>query len=144
MKCQPRVRALPIVVPAEEGLAVRACCLVESNRWGTSGRYFSILNWDSLNGLSSEMCGRLCDWVTPRSASRNATGLEVIVSLSAWIVVFGTALPNPHVDAQSVDMIPQHVQSGDECVDGVVVPDPTLGDQTQNPRDPIVRGYVSL
>ena len=51
---------------------------IEPNRVGKSGRYFSVLNCASLKGLSSETCGRLWDWVMPRSASRNATGLEVI------------------------------------------------------------------
>ncbi len=43
-----------------------------------SGRYFIVLKWASLNGLSLEKCGRECDWVTPRSVSRSATGLEVL------------------------------------------------------------------
>ena len=43
-----------------------------------SGRYFSVLNCDSGNGLPLETCGREWDWVMPRPASRNATGLEVI------------------------------------------------------------------
>lgn len=51
---------------------------IEENRLGRSGRYFSVLNWASPHGLSSETCGRLCDWVMPRSASRDAAGLEVI------------------------------------------------------------------
>ena len=45
-------------------------------RSGKSGRYFSVLNCASENGLSFEVYGRLCVLVTPRSASRNATGLE--------------------------------------------------------------------
>jgi hypothetical protein len=36
------------------------------------------LNCASKNGLTSDKCGREWDWVTPRSASRNATGFEVI------------------------------------------------------------------
>src|SRR5271165_3898149 len=65
----------------------RRAASMESKWPGKSGRYFRVLNWDSLNGLSSDTCGRLCDWVTPRSASRNATGLEVIEEpRSAWMV----------------------------------------------------------
>ena len=37
-----------------------------------------VLNCASENGLSFDTCGRLWDWVMPRSASRNATGREVI------------------------------------------------------------------
>src|SRR4051812_8423334 len=57
---------------------MRRAASIESNRSGKPGRYFRILNWASLERSSSETWGRLCDWVTPRSASRNATGLEVI------------------------------------------------------------------
>ncbi len=45
------------------------------------------MNWASENGLSLDTCGREWDWVTPRSASRNATGFEVIDEpRSAWTV----------------------------------------------------------
>src|SRR5918993_5686168 len=47
-------------------------------RSGKVGRYFMVRNWLSEDGLSLEQCGRECDLVTPRSASRNATGLAVI------------------------------------------------------------------
>src|SRR5487761_357955 len=47
-------------------------------RSGNSGRYFRVRNWLSEYGLSSETCGRLCVLVTPKSASRKATGLELI------------------------------------------------------------------
>ncbi len=57
------------------------------NRPGKSGRYFIVLNCDSEYGLSLDTCGRLWDWVKPRSASRNATGLEVIDEpWSAWML----------------------------------------------------------
>ncbi len=43
--------------------------------------------WDSLYGLSFEVCGREWVLVTPRSASRNATGLLAMDEpLSAWMV----------------------------------------------------------
>src|SRR3974377_1494740 len=60
---------------------------IEVDRPGKSGRYFNVLNCVSLNGLSLETCGRECDWVMPRSASRNATGLEVIDEpRQAWML----------------------------------------------------------
>src|ERR1019366_3809454 len=37
--------------------------------------YFIVLKWLSENGLSFEVCGRLWDLVTPRSASRSAVAL---------------------------------------------------------------------
>src|SRR5262249_23511754 len=44
-------------------------------------------NCASENGLSFETCGRACVFVTPRSASKRATGLDVIADpRSAWIV----------------------------------------------------------
>jgi hypothetical protein len=70
--------AMYIVVPTEEILTVRPGGLDRAEPAGKSGRYFNVLNWASLNGLSLETCGRECDWVTPRSARRNATGLEVM------------------------------------------------------------------
>ena len=46
-----------------------------------------VLNWLSEYGLSLETLGRELLLVTPRSASSNATGLEVIqVPRSAWTV----------------------------------------------------------
>src|SRR5437763_12584702 len=59
---------------------------MQAKRAGKSGRYLSVLNWLSEYGLSLLTCGREQDWVTPRSASRNATGLEVIEEpRSAWM-----------------------------------------------------------
>jgi len=68
------------VVPGEELLAKAPGVVqrTEARRSGNSGRYFSVLNWLSENGLSSETCGRLCVLVTPRSASGKATGLDFI------------------------------------------------------------------
>src|SRR5678816_4215001 len=51
---------------------------IEAKRSGKPGRYLRVLNCDSENGLSLETCGREWVLVTPRSASKNATGLEVI------------------------------------------------------------------
>ena len=48
---------------------------MSSNRSGNSGLYFRVLKFDSEYGLSLEVYGRLCVFVTPRSARRNATGL---------------------------------------------------------------------
>src|ERR1700709_597898 len=60
---------------------------IEAKRSGKPGRYFRVLNCDSEYGLSLETGGREWVLVTPRSASRNATGLEVIEDpRSAWRV----------------------------------------------------------
>src|SRR5487761_1057585 len=46
-----------------------------------------VLNCASEYGLSLLTCGREWDWVTPRSASRKATGFDVIEEpRSAWMV----------------------------------------------------------
>jgi hypothetical protein len=65
-------------------------------KWpGKSGRYFRVLNWASLNGLSSQTCGRLCDWVMPRSASRKATGLDRVAGLAATFPGFAGLTQQP-------------------------------------------------
>src|SRR5437773_6258647 len=65
----------------------------QPNQSGKSGRYFSVLNCASENGLSLETWGRLCVFVIPRSASRNATGFEVMAEpRSAWIVSCSRAM----------------------------------------------------
>src|ERR1019366_169410 len=46
---------------------------MQPKRCGNCGWYFIVLKWLSENGLSLEVCGRLWDLVTPRSASRSAT-----------------------------------------------------------------------
>ena len=43
-----------VVVPGEERLAEGAGVLEAAEASGKSGRYFSVLNWVSENGLSSE------------------------------------------------------------------------------------------
>src|SRR5205085_12248795 len=43
---------------------------MQPKRAGNCGWYFKFLNWLSENGLSLDVCGRLCERVTPRSASR--------------------------------------------------------------------------
>ena len=76
-------------VPGDPGMTMNVVVLVEESGQncrasaseakdaGNSGRYLRVLNCASPNGLSLDTCGRLWDWVTPRSASRNVTGLEV-------------------------------------------------------------------
>src|SRR3954470_22171268 len=60
---------------------------MQPNRSGKSGRYFRVRNCASEYGLSLEVRGREWVFVTPRSASRNATGLDAIEEpLSAWMV----------------------------------------------------------
>src|SRR2546428_5451529 len=67
---------------------------MEPNRSGNAGRYFSVLNCASENGLSLETWGRLWVLVIPRSASKNATGFEVIAGpRSAWIVSWFRPIP---------------------------------------------------
>src|SRR5450759_2628279 len=48
---------------------------MQPKRCGNCGWYFIVLKWLSENGLSFEVCGRLWDLVTPRSASRSAVAL---------------------------------------------------------------------
>ena len=62
------------VVPDEEGVAVAAGVLDRAEARREVGRYLSVLNCASENGLSLETCGRLWVLVILRSASRNATG----------------------------------------------------------------------
>src|SRR5207302_11230436 len=65
---------------------VRASSM-EAKRPGNSGQYLRVLNWASEKGLSSETWGLEWDLVIPRSASRKATGLEVMDEpRSAWTV----------------------------------------------------------
>src|SRR3954462_15053582 len=45
---------------------------MQPKRFGNWGWYFRVLKWASENGLSLEVGGRLCDLVTPRSASIRA------------------------------------------------------------------------
>ena len=47
-------------------------------RAGNPGRYFMVLNWLSEYGLSLETWGRLWVLITPRSANKKATGLDLI------------------------------------------------------------------
>src|SRR5674476_1603384 len=48
---------------------------MQPKRCGNCGWYFIVLKWLFENGLSFEVCGRLWDLVTPRSASRSAVAL---------------------------------------------------------------------
>src|SRR5271165_7086447 len=60
-----------------EGMIERASSM-QPKRLGNCGWYFRVLKCASENGLSFEVCGLLCDLVTPRSASRKAVGLAFI------------------------------------------------------------------
>jgi hypothetical protein len=76
-----------VFVPAEEALAERAGVLDAAEPVREVGPYFRVLNWASLYGLSYDVCGLEWVLVTPRSASRNTTGLDAIEEpLSAWMV----------------------------------------------------------
>src|SRR5277367_5101491 len=67
---------------------------MEVNRAGKPGRYFRVLNCASEYGLSLLTWGREWDWVTPRSASSSATGLEVIEEArAAWMVSCPRPMP---------------------------------------------------
>src|SRR3954466_1048522 len=67
---------------------------MQPKRFGNWGWYLRVLKWASENGLSLEVCGRLCDLVTPRSASIRAVALAFMgPPRSAWRVSWpgGTA-----------------------------------------------------
>ena len=51
---------------------------IDPKRVGNSGRYFNVLNWHSLYGLSLLTCGREWVLVTPRSERSRATGFDAI------------------------------------------------------------------
>src|SRR3954462_74240 len=63
---------------------------MQPKRFGNWGWYFRVLKWASENGLSLEVWGRLCDLVTPRSASIRAVAF---MGPPAWRVSWpgGTA-----------------------------------------------------
>jgi len=48
-----------VVLPMENSPQNSKPCSMLVKRSGNSGRYLSVLNWLSENGLSSETCGRL-------------------------------------------------------------------------------------
>src|ERR1700682_5007986 len=59
----------------------------DSKRSGNSGRYLSVLNWLSENGLSLETWGRLCDLMIPKAASSWATVCDFMDGpRSEWMV----------------------------------------------------------
>ena len=70
--------AVLVVVPREEFLAVRPGGFGRGERAGNAGRYFNVVNGASEYGLSLDTWGRKRDWVTPRSASISAAGLEIM------------------------------------------------------------------
>jgi hypothetical protein len=72
---QSRVAVL-VVVPRKEDVAENAGVFDGTEAVGDSGRYFSVRNWLSECGSSSRTYGRLWVLVTPRSASRKATGFD--------------------------------------------------------------------
>src|SRR5258708_21866175 len=64
---------------------------MQPKRAGNCGWYFKFLNWLSENGLSLDVCGRLCERVTPRSASSSGgfglhrcTAICVQCELAIW------------------------------------------------------------
>ena len=67
-----------VVIPLKNVRQKLLASRMEPKRCGKSGRYLRVLNCAPENGLSLLVCGRECVLVIPRSASKNATGLEVI------------------------------------------------------------------
>src|SRR5690349_5711678 len=72
---------------------------MQPNRLGNCGWYFRVLNCASEKGLSFEVCGLLCDLVTPRSASRKAVAflhgaaaVGVRRQLTGWNAMLGERL----------------------------------------------------
>src|SRR5271166_4000205 len=53
---------------------------MQPKRRGNWGWYFMVLKWLSENGLSLDVCGRLWDLVTPRSASRSKLSANIMLS----------------------------------------------------------------
>ena len=85
---EPEARMMMLgVVPGEEPVAVRAGILDRAKSLRKHRLVLQRLDCASEKGLSFETCGREWVFVTPRSASKNATGFEVIAEpRSAWIV----------------------------------------------------------
>src|SRR5207245_3555821 len=85
----PVARASTVVIESDQVLAkdkIWQCARAswsEPKRAGNVGRYFSVLNCASENGLSFETCGRARVLVRLRSGSTRATGLEVIAGRRA-------------------------------------------------------------
>src|SRR3954470_15323912 len=67
-----------LIVPSEEAAAECPGILNAAETLGDCGWYFRVLKCASEKGLSFEVCGLLCDLVTPRSANRKAVGLAFI------------------------------------------------------------------
>jgi len=59
-----------MVVPGENSWQKRRASWMDPKRSGYPGRYFIVLRCASENGLSSETCGRLWVFTTPRSTLR--------------------------------------------------------------------------
>jgi hypothetical protein len=83
-----------LVVPSDDAAAdvwaqgpKRLASSMQPKRSGNSGWYVRVLKWASENGLALEVEGRLCDMVTPRSASIRAVALACMgPPRSAWRV----------------------------------------------------------
>ena len=67
-----------LVVPTEETSAKKVGVLERAEAGWETGPVFEVRKWASEYGLSLEQCGRLWVLVTPRSASKKATGLEAM------------------------------------------------------------------
>ena len=67
-----------VVVPPKKTLTESTTVLDTPKAVRELRPIFQVRNWLSEKGLSSDTCGRLCVFVTPRSASKRATGLDLI------------------------------------------------------------------
>jgi hypothetical protein len=67
-----------LIVPIEEPAAEAFGILDAAEALREAGLILQVLKWLSENGLSLEVCGLLCERVTPRSASSNAVALAFI------------------------------------------------------------------
>jgi hypothetical protein len=86
MQAEPAVAVL-VVVPAEEVLAVRPGSFDGDEAAGEAGPVFQGLGLGLGVRIALLTCGQEWDWVTPRSASSSATGVDVIEEpRPAWIV----------------------------------------------------------
>jgi hypothetical protein len=71
VRCHQTDAAMVVVPVAPVEEAAAAFGIFDAAKALREGRlYFKILKWLSENGLSFEVCGRLCERVTPRSAGK--------------------------------------------------------------------------
>ena len=113
---------------------------MQPKRRGNCGWYFRVLNWLSENGLSLEVCGRLCERVTPRHAHgldprvgqqqsgglglhwATATGMQR--ELAGRHVVFGDRVVEQRLEecrAFSVCHAPAHDTTAEDVEDDVEI-----------------------